>query len=75
MLHVLHQQVNVSIVLLESHHIDDEWMFQLTEEAKLVPKVLLLLRLKYFLLGYNFYSTNFVSRKLVDVPVSAILTS
>jgi len=74
MLHVLHQKVNVPIILLESHHIDYERMFDLAEEAKLIPQVLLLLRLEYFLLGYDFYGTNLVSREWIDVPVSAVLT-
>ena len=74
MLHVLHQKVNVPFVLLQSHHIDDKRMFHLTEKAKLVPQVLLLLRLEYFLLGYDFNGTNFVSREWIDVPVGAVLT-
>lgn len=75
MLQILHQQVYVSTVLLQPHHIDNEGVLHLTEKAKFIPQMLLLLRIKNFLFGNNFYGANFVGWKLVDFPVSTILTT
>ena len=43
MLHVLHKQVNVTTVLLQAHHFNDEGMLELAQKAQFVPQVLLLL--------------------------------
>ena len=50
MLHVLHKQVNVSAVLLQAHHFNDEGVLELTQKAQFIPQVLLLLSFEHFLL-------------------------
>jgi hypothetical protein len=58
MLHVFHEQVNVSTVLLQAHHINNKRVFQLAQEAKFIAQMLLLFCLHYINLRYYLDRTD-----------------
>ena len=52
MLHVVHQNVQVAIVLCHATHLTNELVVQLRHVLNLIEKMLLLLSLEYLVLGY-----------------------